>query len=276
VLISIVTNSFNQAAYLDTCISSVLSQDYPHVEYIVVDAGSSDGSLEVVERHRNRISRFLPVFDRGPAAALNAAFRCATGEWIGYVNSDDMYLPGALSRVAAFIARHLEADVVYGDGLVIDGEGRVQRQLYSARWDVRGFAYGVLSAVQPATFIRRSAFLRSAGFNAENRTCWDRELLLDLSVLGARFAYLSEPLAAFRIHADSITGSGRLHSLSRQEHARLVRKFIGRAPARTDELRRMYYRFKRRALDPRIVVDDGARAAVLVRRAARRVLMLSA
>jgi glycosyltransferase involved in cell wall biosynthesis len=269
---SVVTNSFNQVAYLESCLRSVLEQDHDAVEYIVVDAGSTDGSRELIERYSDRIAKVILLDDHGPAAALNHGFRAASGEWIGYLNSDDVYLPGALSRVAAFIAGNPQADVVYGDGLVIDRNGVAGRRLRSMRWDVRGFTFGVFSAVQPATFIRRDLFMRSSGFNPDNRSCWDRELLLDLSRVGAHYAYLPEPLAGFRIHEDSITGSGRLEALRVQDHGRLITKVFGRAPRPTDSLHRVYYRARRRTQQPIILVEDVGRVANAVTRLARRMV----
>ena len=99
--VSIVTISFNQAAFLERAIRSVVEQNYPLVEYIVVDPGSTDGSRDIIEKYRSRISKIIYEKDSGPANGLNKGFEAASGEIFGYINADDAYLPGALSKAVA-------------------------------------------------------------------------------------------------------------------------------------------------------------------------------
>ena len=104
--VSIVTISFNQAEFLERTIESVLAQDYPEIEYIVVDPGSTDGSREIIDRYRSRISKVILRPDRGAADGLNHGFAEATGEIFGFLNSDDLLLPGAASKAAGFFDKH--------------------------------------------------------------------------------------------------------------------------------------------------------------------------
>src|SRR5258706_6083465 len=128
--ISIVTPSFNQAAYVDATIRSVLDQRYPNLEYIVVDGGSTDGSVDIIRRYEDRLTYWVSEPDRGQADAINKGLARATGEIRAYLNSDDLYLPGALLRVAAEYRAHPDADIICGVCRVIDEHGRMvgQRQ----------------------------------------------------------------------------------------------------------------------------------------------------
>ncbi|HMR66226.1 MAG TPA: glycosyltransferase family 2 protein, partial [Anaerolineae bacterium] len=112
--ISIVTPSYNQADYLEATIQSVLAQVYPAVEHIVIDGGSTDTTLKILRKYE-RILQWLSEPDQGQAEAINKGFTKSTGEIVAWLNSDDIYLPGALHRVANFFSQHPEIDVVYGD-----------------------------------------------------------------------------------------------------------------------------------------------------------------
>lgn len=122
--ISIVTISFNQTCFLEEAICSVLEQGYPNVEYIVVDPGSTDGSREIIERYSDRIDKVIFEPDEGPADGLNKGFAHASGDVFGFLNSDDVLEPGALSGAARYFEARPEVDVVSGHSWIIDEEGR--------------------------------------------------------------------------------------------------------------------------------------------------------
>ena len=139
---SIVTISFNQRAYLETAVRSVLDQDYPDLDYIVVDPGSTDGSREYLQSLS--LGNVTLVFepDDGPADGLNKGFARAKGEMLGFVNSDDILLPGALRKAATYLQNNPEVDVVSGHALIIDDKGATLRRSYSQPFDLRRYAYG--------------------------------------------------------------------------------------------------------------------------------------
>src|SRR5262249_6094619 len=139
---SIVTVSFNQARYLERAMRSVLDQEGASVEYIVVDPGSTDGSRDIIEKYRSRLAHVILEPDTGAADGLNKGFRAATGEVLGFLNSDDVLLPGALSGAAGFLREHPEVDVVSGDCEIVDGQDNVLRVSYSDRFSLRRYAYG--------------------------------------------------------------------------------------------------------------------------------------
>src|SRR5580704_11462983 len=128
--VSIVTISFNQAEFLERAITSVVEQDYSNIEYIVVDPGSTDGSREIIERYRSRISQVVFEPDRGPADGLNKGFALATGDILGFLNSDDVLLPGSIRSAVAFLNSN-DVDVVSAHATVIDAQDRHLRMAYS-------------------------------------------------------------------------------------------------------------------------------------------------
>lgn len=252
-LISIVTISFNQARYLEAAIRSVAEQDHPAVEHIIVDPGSTDGSREIIARHAGRLTALLDP-DKGPADGLNKGFAAARGEIFGYINADDLLLPGALAAVA----RHFgdpAIDAILGRGIEIDGEGRPVKRLASSRFSLTAAAHGAMTFVQQGHFFRRQAFAAAGGFNIANRTSWDWELLIDMGLAGARIVNVPERLGAFRVYGDSITGSQRLAEAHARDQARLAEKILGRPPRPGDRALATLHRAWRLASHPRQSLD---------------------
>lgn len=245
--VSIVTISFNQAAFLEACVQSVVSQDAPDIEYIVVDPGSTDASRDILSRHAGRIHRQILEPDRGPADGLNKGFAATTGDILGYINADDRYVPGAIGFARRFFADNPEIDVLCGAIRIVDRQGRAAlRARTSDRFDLAHYAAGTCTVGQQATFFRRRAYEKAGGFNAENRINWDGELLVDMALAGARFATTSKILGEFRIYAESITGSKRHEERLWAEHRRVAEKIRARgvplySPLQS-ALRRFFYK----------------------------------
>jgi glycosyltransferase involved in cell wall biosynthesis len=204
--VSIVTISFNQARFLERAIRSVLEQDHDNIEYIVVDAGSTDGSREIIERYRDQIAKVIFEPDEGPADGLNKGFAAATGEVFGCINADDAYLPGAIGRAVTAFRLRPAAEVVCGHGYIVNGEGLVLRRFYSDRFSAWRYVHGGTTVMQQSTFFRCRAYLNAGGFNPENRIWWDGELLLDMCLAGSRFTVVDEFWSIFTIHETSISG----------------------------------------------------------------------
>lgn len=253
--ISIVTISFNQARFLETAIRSVLDQDYPAVEHIVVDPGSTDGSRAIIARHAPRLGAVVLDRDDGPADGLNRGFARATGDIFGYVNADDALLPGALTRVAAHFAANPAADVLCGNGELIDADGRMLRTIRTSTFSLRAMGHGALTFVQQGNFFRRAAFDRAGGFNVRNRTCWDYELLADMALAGARVVNVPDRLGQFRLYGETITGSGRLVEQIKADERRVAAKALGRPLEPGDRLLRPVHRLIRHATHPRGAVE---------------------
>jgi glycosyltransferase involved in cell wall biosynthesis len=222
--LSIVTISFNQAPFLEECIDSVARERGEGVEYIVVDAGSSDGSRDILARRARDIDRLVLEPDHGPADGLNKGFAAARGEIFGYVNADDRILPGAVSFAREFFAEHIDTDVLCGAIRLIDREGCPSpRARVSDMFDMARYAAGICMIGQQATYFRREIFTRAGGFNTENRIAWDGELMVDMALAGARFATTSKLLGDWRIYSGSITGS-KSHRSRLDEYYRVLRE----------------------------------------------------
>lgn len=242
VKISIVTLSFNQRAYLEEAMDSVLSQGYPDLEYIIVDPGSTDGSRELIESYGDRVAMRIFDPDRGAADGLNKGFAGATGDVYGFLNADDIFFPGSLHQVAEFFCSRPDCDMAMGAGYKIDEQGRKTRHFRARDFSVRRFFYGGTQWLQQSTFFRAAAFERSPKFNVENRTSWDGELFLHLANQGAKIGYIHADLGGFRIHKESISGSGRMNEQYRQDCRRIFRQLTGREWKPADEILRFLYR----------------------------------
>lgn len=247
--ISVVTISYNQREFLSACIDSVASQEGPW-EHIVVDPGSTDGSRDLIEERRSHFSDVLLDPDRGPADGLNKGFARASGDVFYYLNSDDVVLPGAFAAARRFLAARPDVDVVSGHGVIIDESGRQMRKVFSDPISRHRLAYGGGILIQPATFIRRAAFERAGGFNIENRSNWDGELVVDLFLSGAKFAVCNEVWAGYRIHGESITATGKLNEKIRAWGRRRYQKVMGSEIGSSAEIYRLLYQVERAVRHP--------------------------
>lgn len=237
--VSIVTISFNQSAFLEECLLSVLSQQAGDVEYIVVDPGSTDGSRDILAKFRERIDKLVLDPDQGPADGLNKGFAVATGDIFGYINADDRMAPGAAGHVRRFFVSNPDVDVLCGAIRIIDRDGQAfLRGRTSDKFDLARYAAGICTIGQQATFFRRRAFERAGGFNPSNRIAWDGELLVDMALAGARFASIGNVLGDFRIYPESITGSNRHREHALREHERIAGKMQSHGIALYAPLRR--------------------------------------
>lgn len=259
---SVVTISFNQAQYLEQAIRSVTGQRGCEIEYIVVDPGSTDGSRDIIARHARSITRCILDRDQGPADGLNKGFAAATGEIFCYLNSDDLFLPEAFAKVAAYFRRYPSCDVLVGNGYVIDAEGAFVRRVYSDRFSLRRAAYGTGIAIQPSTFFRAQAYRKAGGFNIGNRSTWDGELVVDMALAGANFRNVPDFLSCYRIHPESITGTARLAEAQRQAQLLLFRKILGRERRPFDDIVSAYFRLAKHLGNPRATYERVMRGPV--------------
>lgn len=248
--ISIVIPSLNQGQYLEHAMQSVLDQDEQGVELIVMDGGSTDGSLEVIRKYESRVAHWASAPDRGPAAALNAGFRYATGDVLGFLNADDFYLAGAFTHVAGAFARLPEIDVCSGHGYFAGASGELGAPMVSDRWNLTHFKYGACVLLQPATFFRRSAFERAGGFPETGRVCWDMELWGRLAAAGARFHTLDAFLAGFRLHETSITGRSSLQKRRRDDARAVMAEMRGRPEGPLDRAGHAFFRIAKFCRSP--------------------------
>jgi glycosyltransferase involved in cell wall biosynthesis len=253
--IGIVTISYNQARFVDEAILSVQSQDGPFErEHVIVDAGSTDESRDIILARKDEHTKLIFEPDKGPADGLNRGFQDCKADIYSYLNSDDRYVPGAFAYVSEFFERNPEIDVLLGACRIIDERGKARwRKALSTPFSIKRFLYGITLTIQPATFFRRSTWEKTTGFNIDNRTCWDCELIIDMALTKANFATVSDVLADFRIYPESFTGSGQqslspfkldqeriTQKLCKEGYRRppMLARFLARSACRLNPIRR--------------------------------------
>lgn len=237
--------SLNQGGFIEHAIRSVLDQQYPGVELIVIDGGSSDGTRDVLARYDGQLARWVSEPDRGPAAALNKGFAFAGGDVLGVLNADDFLLPGSLATVTRAFGARPDADVIAGHGYYAEPDGRLALPAYSDEWDSQRFRHGGCVLLQPATFYRRRAFDRVGAFRETGRVCWDMELWADFARTGARFATLDASVAAFRLHPASITARDDQRERRRRDARDVAAEIAGHRVGPADAALHYWYRARK-------------------------------
>jgi glycosyltransferase involved in cell wall biosynthesis len=199
-LVSIVTPSLNQGAFLEETIVSVLEQDYPNLEYLVVDGGSTDGSVEVIRRYSDGLAWWTSKPDRGQAAALNEGFRRARGDYLGWLCSDDTLLPGAVSRLVAVLQRDPALVLAYGDAVYSDARSERKHAARSGPWDpARMVRHAQVPNQQPASLYTRRGWEAAGPLDEDAWYYLDLQFTIRLAGVGEG-VHVSEPVATYRIH----------------------------------------------------------------------------
>ncbi len=198
-LVSIVTPSYNQAQFLEATIRSVLSQDYPRLEYIIVDGGSTDGSLEIIRKYADRLAWWVSEPDRGQTDAINKGFAHAHGEIFAWLNSDDTYEPGAVWAAVQFLLEHPQIGLVYGDANFIDEEGRVIGKFDARQTDYRRLRRGYVHIPQQAAFFRASLWHQVGPLDPSFYFAMDYDLWVRIAAR-APIVYIPQTWANFRLH----------------------------------------------------------------------------
>jgi glycosyltransferase involved in cell wall biosynthesis len=203
-LVSIVTPSFNQGRYLEAAIQSVLSQEYPRVEYIVVDGGSSDETLEIIGRYEHRLAWWVSEQDRGQSDAINKGFAHANGQILAWLNSDDVYLAGAVAGAVRALADCPECGLVYGQANYIDTDGNRIGSFPSAQTDFRLLRQGYVHIPQQAAFFRAHLWKQAGPLDASLYFAMDYDLWLRIAQR-SRIQFVPRVWASFRLHDDAKT-----------------------------------------------------------------------
>jgi glycosyltransferase involved in cell wall biosynthesis len=203
-LVSIVTPSFNQARYIEATIQSVLTQDYPRIEYIVVDGGSQDGTVDVIKKFEGRIGWWVSEQDKGQTDAINKGFGRASGQILAWLNSDDMYEPGAISNAVRYLTDHPEAGMVYGDCNFINEEGRVIGKFGAAQTNYRLLRQGYVHIPQQTMFFRADLWKLVGPLDPSFYFAMDYDLWTRLAAR-TELKYVPQTWANFRLHTSGKT-----------------------------------------------------------------------
>ena len=198
-LVSIITPSFNQSSFLERTIRSVLEQDYPEIEYIIVDGGSTDGSQDIIKRYADRLAWWTSEKDNGQAEAINKGFVHARGGIVAWLNSDDYYLPGVIRKAVKVFESAPQAGLIYGDMLAVDEFNRTINTLnYHQLSLVDLLCFQIIG--QPAVFMRRFAFENAGGLDTTFHFLLDHQLWIRIAER-SEIIHVNETWAAARYHA---------------------------------------------------------------------------
>ncbi|MBD3390436.1 MAG: glycosyltransferase [Chitinivibrionales bacterium] len=200
--ISIVTPSFNQGAFIEKTIRSVLLQGYPNLEYVIMDGGSTDGSVDIIKKYEPWLTSWVSEKDPGQAAAINKGFARTTGAILGWLNSDDIYLPGALAKVAETAAANPDASAFAGKGRHVDARGRILYDYAANDISFEGLVHGRAFVHQPSCFFTKEVFERVGGLDESLFIPMDLDLWLKISRAG-RFAAIPARIAEDLAHPDA-------------------------------------------------------------------------
>ncbi len=220
---SIITPSFNQGGFIEKTILSVLNQDYPYIEYIVMDGGSTDNTLLILKEYEDRII-WKSEADKGQSDAVNKGFELATGEILAWLNSDDTYKPGCIRTVANHFLNNTKLDVLFGDCNLID-EFDEQIGIYKAgpinfnKWLYRGEIY----VAQPSVFFRKSIIEKIGRLDKALHINMDHDFWIRMAKAGLNMKYINVTLSNFRFHKSSKTTQAI--SKHRIYHLRLLKKY---------------------------------------------------
>jgi glycosyltransferase involved in cell wall biosynthesis len=226
--ITVVTPSYNQAEFLEATLKSVLEQAYPNLEYIVIDGGSTDGSVEILERYSHHFSYWVSETDRGQTDALIKGFARASGDILCWLNSDDLFEPWTLTEVATFFQQQGSARVVYGDATVIDRDGRLVRFKKEHSFNRFIWMYDHNYINQTSTFWCRSIYEEVGGLDPAFDLAMDADLWIRFASVAPLY-HVRRRWSRFRLYRAQ--KNQRLRQSSDQEDLTIRRRYLGREPS---------------------------------------------
>ncbi|MCC6730585.1 MAG: glycosyltransferase [Chthonomonadales bacterium] len=259
--ISVVTPSYNQADFLEETIQSVLNQEYPNLEYMIIDGGSTDGSVDIIRRLEDRLAWWVSEKDRGQAHAINKGLERATGDVFAFLNSDDLYTAGALRRVGAAFRENPPA-LLYGKCRYVDAEGAPMDEFpFHPALDLETVLADNLLP-QPSAFVRMDVCREVGRFDETMHYAFDHDYWVRAMLRGYRLSALPELLSLYRLHPSSKTQTSRSHFDADMEkvHGRVRAESL--PPARRRRLRSASARFYRRLAFENYAWEADLRASV--------------
>ncbi|CCH02840.1 glycosyl transferase family 2 [Fibrella aestuarina BUZ 2] len=229
--LTVVTPSYNQAAYLERTILSVLNQQYPNLEYIIIDGGSTDGSLAIIEKYAPYLANWVSEPDKGQTDAINKGFRRATGDYVAYQNSDDVFAPDALWQVARAWQQAPQTDVFFGDMYIIDEQDVILEELRVPSFSAGCQIHEGMQVFNQSLFIRRELLAQTGWLDASLRFVMDYEVVTRLGVRpGVRFRHVPGFWGGFRIQPDA--KSSQIAAIGEAEHRQVSERYQPQLPSR--------------------------------------------
>lgn len=223
--ISVVTCSYNHVRFLERTIRSVLDQEYPNLEYIVIDGGSADGSVEILRRYSDRLSYWVSEPDQGQTHALTKGFERATGEVLCWLCSDDLHEPSTLHEVGRFFTENPDAQIVYGDSTWIDAEDRIIAPKKEHRFNRFIWMYDHNFIPQPSTFWRRDLYRQVGGLDKTFDIAMDADLWMRFAEI-TKIHHVPRPWSRMRFYPEQKVRT--LLQRGRQEDRRVRERYLGK------------------------------------------------
>jgi glycosyltransferase involved in cell wall biosynthesis len=221
--ISIVTPSYNQAEFLERTILSVLNQNYPNLEYIIIDGGSTDGSIEIIKKYEKYLAYWVSENDKGQTDAINRGFSKSTGEILAYINSDDTYIPGAFSKIGNVFNKNPRIDLVFGNINYVDSHDNLVGECRFTKLDFSTLIYEGGNLHQTGTFWTKEILEKVGGFNPRYRFCIDFDFFCRVAEIGS-LKHIREYVANFRYHEN--TKSSTIADIGRIEHKEIAKRYM--------------------------------------------------
>jgi GT2 family glycosyltransferase len=253
-LVSVITPSFNQARYLEATIQSVLAQEYPRIEYIIIDGASTDGSVDTIKKYETRLAYWVSEKDSGQAEAINKGLARGTGEIVAWLNSDDYYGPGAVSSVVKVFEEHPNVLMVYGDMLAVDDQGQAINVLKYKQVSLEDLlCFQIIG--QPAVFFRREAYEKAGGLDPTFHFLLDHHLWIRIAQQG-QILHVPQILASARYHAEA---KNRAKASEFGREAFRILEWARRQPDLKEAVARVERRARASAhrVDARYLLDGG-------------------
>lgn len=244
--ISVVTPCFNSVHTLGETIQSVAAQDYPQVEHLVMDGGSTDGTLDILRRHPHL--HLVSEKDEGHYHAMDKGTRMASGQVVAILNADDCYWPGVLRKVAEAFGKHPDWDGLFGDVVFVDGDGREIFRRKEATFDAQVIRFAMNMVNHQALFIKKEVYLRLGGYRyREFKNCCDYEYVMRLVKAGCRIGHIPVFVVKYRYHEHGQSADVRVRANMAREFALIQDEYgVPRGPIR--KALRFYARLKRQAV----------------------------
>ena len=229
--ISIITPSFNQGQFIEETILSILNQDYPNIEYIIIDGGSTDVTVEIIKKYSNRITYWISEKDSGQSEAINKGFKMSTGEIVGWINSDDVLIAGAIKTVMEYFVNNREIDFLIGYTLVMDVKSRILYNYFTLkqrRWYAK---HGIYHISQPSMFWNKKIFEIVGYLREDFHARMDQEFLIRVLKNSYKIGQVKKILSGFRVHDESKTFfSGQIWSTDKKKLFNLYGDDYGGTP----------------------------------------------
>lgn len=222
--ITIITPSYNQSKYLEKTILSVLNQNYPNLEYMIIDGGSTDGSVEIIKKYKKYLAYWVSEKDNGQTNAINKGLKKATGELVAWQNSDDIYMPGAFTKVAKYFLKKTTAEVFFGNFCLMDSFDNIIRDIRFTPFSFKCSLMEGIGISNQAAFWKRELFEKYGYLSTSLEFAMDFEWWLRLGHKNVKFYFIKEYLGCLRIHSET-KSSTILKEIGLPERVRIRQKY---------------------------------------------------